>query len=182
MNISFILSMALSILVIVAEWKLFTKAGEAGWKSLIPIYNCYILFKIAKNEGFGKMLGATILGALLYCIGLGMILAGSSFGVIIFIVGAAAFIFALVIQFKMYADLSLRFGKEKVFAWGLLFLSPIFICILAFDSSNYDGLVHAVTDSAEPSGQAKDCSEEVETEVDADSEIDADSKEENTQE
>jgi len=27
-------------------WKIFTKAGEAGWKSMIPIYNAIILLKI----------------------------------------------------------------------------------------------------------------------------------------
>ena len=26
------------ILQIIANWNIFTKAGEAGWKSLIPIY------------------------------------------------------------------------------------------------------------------------------------------------
>ena len=30
----------------VAYWKIFSKAGEKGWKSLIPIYNQYILCKI----------------------------------------------------------------------------------------------------------------------------------------
>lgn len=33
-----IISIAISILMIVANWKLFTKAGEEGWKCLIPIY------------------------------------------------------------------------------------------------------------------------------------------------
>jgi hypothetical protein len=27
-------------------WKIFEKAGEAGWKSIIPIYNVYIMYKI----------------------------------------------------------------------------------------------------------------------------------------
>src|SRR5574344_323741 len=34
------------IVLIVAQWKIFEKAGEAGWKSLIPIYNMVIWFKI----------------------------------------------------------------------------------------------------------------------------------------
>ena len=34
------------VVAIVAYWKIFTKAGEAGWKSLIPIYNSVVLFKI----------------------------------------------------------------------------------------------------------------------------------------
>ena len=31
----------------IALWKAFTKAGEAGWKAIIPFYNIYIMFKIA---------------------------------------------------------------------------------------------------------------------------------------
>ncbi len=46
------LSAILSIVGIIANWKVFTKAGEAGWKSLIPIYNVYILFKIAWGSGW----------------------------------------------------------------------------------------------------------------------------------
>ena len=34
------------ILYIIAGWKLFEKAGEQGWKALIPIYNSYIYYKI----------------------------------------------------------------------------------------------------------------------------------------
>jgi len=30
----------------VAMWKVFTKAGEPGWASIIPIYNLYIWCKI----------------------------------------------------------------------------------------------------------------------------------------
>jgi len=36
------------LLVLVASfWKVFTKAGEAGWKSLVPIYNFIVLLKIS---------------------------------------------------------------------------------------------------------------------------------------
>lgn len=34
-----LISIAILILMIVANWKLFTKAGEEGWKSIIPFYN-----------------------------------------------------------------------------------------------------------------------------------------------
>jgi hypothetical protein len=39
------------ILMIVAVWRIFVKAGEAGWKSIIPFYSSYILFKIAGRNG-----------------------------------------------------------------------------------------------------------------------------------
>lgn len=34
-------------LALVAMWRLFTKAGQPGWAALIPIYNSYVLIKIA---------------------------------------------------------------------------------------------------------------------------------------
>ena len=33
-------------LLVIARWKMFQKAGEAGWKSIIPVYSTYISFKI----------------------------------------------------------------------------------------------------------------------------------------
>ncbi len=35
------------ILEIIGMWKMFTKAGIAGWKSIIPIYNAVLLFKMS---------------------------------------------------------------------------------------------------------------------------------------
>ena len=41
-----IIAIIWGILAIIAMWKIFTKAGEAGWKSIIPIYNIIVLFKL----------------------------------------------------------------------------------------------------------------------------------------
>lgn len=46
----------LLVIMFVALWKIFTKAGEAGWKSLIPIYNLYIMFKISGMSGWWILL------------------------------------------------------------------------------------------------------------------------------
>ena len=45
-----VLSMALSILMIISLWKIFKKAGKPGWASIIPIYNIYIMCEIAEKE------------------------------------------------------------------------------------------------------------------------------------
>ena len=36
----------IGLLLIVALWKVFTKAGQPGWASIIPIYNLYVWCKI----------------------------------------------------------------------------------------------------------------------------------------
>lgn len=48
---TWVFTLIICILFIVAWWKIFEKAGEAGWKSIIPFYNYYILFKIAWGNG-----------------------------------------------------------------------------------------------------------------------------------
>ena len=38
------------VLVIVAQWKIFKKAGKDGWKALIPVYNSYTMLQILNME------------------------------------------------------------------------------------------------------------------------------------
>lgn len=46
----------LVVITIVALWKIFQKAGQAGWKSIIPIYNAVILCRIANLSGWFAIL------------------------------------------------------------------------------------------------------------------------------
>ncbi len=45
-----LLSLAVAVLCINAQWRLFEKAGEHGWASLIPIYNYFVMTKIATGN------------------------------------------------------------------------------------------------------------------------------------
>ena len=51
-----IISLLIALLVIVAMWKVFTKAGQPGWASIIPIYNVYIWCKIVGRPGWWVIL------------------------------------------------------------------------------------------------------------------------------
>ena len=44
--VSTIIGLLIALFLIVAMWKVFTKAGQPGWASIIPIYNLYIWCKI----------------------------------------------------------------------------------------------------------------------------------------
>ncbi len=44
------------LLTVAGMWTVFTKAGQPGWAALIPIYNLYILFKIAGKSGWWLLL------------------------------------------------------------------------------------------------------------------------------
>ena len=54
--LSMIISLAIAVLIIAAMWKVFTKAGQPGWACLIPIYNLYVLCKIAGRPGWWLLL------------------------------------------------------------------------------------------------------------------------------
>ena len=41
-----------TVLLVIAWWRIFVKAGEEGWKSIIPFYNTYTMFKIAWGNGW----------------------------------------------------------------------------------------------------------------------------------
>ena len=55
-TISAIVSIAITIVTLVAMWKMFEKAGQAGWKSIIPFYNLYIEFKFVWGSGWWFLL------------------------------------------------------------------------------------------------------------------------------
>lgn len=46
MVVTYIISLAISVLAIVAMWKIFTKADKPGWASIVPVYNIIVLFQI----------------------------------------------------------------------------------------------------------------------------------------
>lgn len=44
------------VLLTIGMWTVFTKAGRPGWPAIIPVYNLYILFKIAGWSGISMLL------------------------------------------------------------------------------------------------------------------------------
>ena len=103
----------ISVVILIANWKIFTKAGEKGWKALIPIYNTIVLFKIC---GITPWL---ILGY---------------FAVVIPVIGGLV---CLGITIYTYFKLAQAFGEGAGFTVGLILLNSIFISILAFGNAEY---------------------------------------------
>lgn len=103
-----LISVALSVFQIICYWRVFEKAGVPGWKSLIPIYNTYVLCDLVWGEGLKMFL---------------------------FLIPIANIYFSI----RLYLSFAKVFGKDVGFGIGLMFLQPIFVGILAFDSSSYYG-------------------------------------------
>lgn len=104
--------LAVYILMIIAMWKVFTKAGKPGWASLIPVYNMVVMYQIV---GLNPWL------LLLYLIP--------------FVNWIAAFVLSIMQNIK----LAKVFGKSTGFVIGLIFLNPIFLLILGFGDAKYIG-------------------------------------------
>ncbi len=122
------------VITVIAYWQIFKKAGEKGWKSLIPLYNSYIMYKISwKTSMFWIMILLDVVYAVLAGINV-----SSQSGVLSFL-SYAVYIAVLVIAIIAMHKLSKAFGHGAGFTVGLVFLSPIFILILAFGSSQYVG-------------------------------------------
>jgi hypothetical protein len=52
----FLMMLVVAVVFIIGYWKVFEKAGQPGWAAIIPIYNAYILLKIAGRPGWWLLL------------------------------------------------------------------------------------------------------------------------------
>lgn len=111
--------------VLYAKWCLFEKVGEKGWKALIPFYNSYIEYENFWGCGFFFLVPLFF----------SLFTPYDTIGLI--------FIFLnLVIEVLHLGKIAKSFNKSAWFVLGLVFLYPIFICILAFDkNAKYIGVV-----------------------------------------
>lgn len=139
-------ALVLWVLLIIARWKMFTKAGEAGWKSIIPIYADYICFKLYWDvRNFLILLGVSCLTFVFSFASGGF--AVNSNGDVVFYGGNAVFTVltwvATIVAFVWSVRLSLKtaaaYGKGIGFGIGLILLPNIFTLILGFGSARYVG-------------------------------------------
>ena len=123
------------ILQVAANWKMFTKAGEAGWKSIIPVYGDYVSYKIAWQTKFFWL--TFVLGIAASVVQGFADPAGSNTAILAVV--SLLRIIAGIISILYSVILAKAFGKGTGFAIGLIFLSPIFMLILGFGDAQYCG-------------------------------------------
>lgn len=64
----FVFLFAIAAFFIIVNWKIFTKAGEPGWASIVPIYNVLVLARICgRQEVFGLVYMIPCVGAIILC-------------------------------------------------------------------------------------------------------------------
>lgn len=87
------------VVSIVAYWKIFTKAGQAGWKSIIPIYSSIIMLRIVGMSGWY---------------------------VLLFLVPIVNIVFAIILAYKVAQAFGYGVGMtilEFIFGVGLLIIA-----------------------------------------------------------
>lgn len=125
------------------RWFVFVKAGEKGWKSLIPFYSDYITYKIAWDGKvylylIGAQVGSMILSAIFSAIHPVM---GAVLGTPLVILSTGVNSLAgMLMHFKM----ARAFGHKDFFAVGLWLFNNVFMTVLAFGDSVYQGPVPGI--------------------------------------
>ena len=126
--IAAILAMIVPLLIlgaiyVIANWKIFEKAGQPGWAAIIPIYNIIVMLDV---QGRPK------------------------WWIIWYLIPFVNYVSGVVMFIIQCLDYAKRFGKDGGFVAGLILLNPIFLLILAFGSAQYQGVSAAAAPPAAP--------------------------------
>ncbi len=100
------------LIIIIAQWKVFVKAGKPGWASIVPVYSTWIFFEIVGYQGWWSLL---------------LLIPFVNF-------------FVSVLILVSYFKLAKAFGKSNFFAVMNIIFPYICMLILGFGSAKFKGL------------------------------------------
>ncbi len=122
------------VLQVIGYWKVFKKMDEPGWKSLIPFYNTYIMFKRTWSTGaFWVMIILTFLGNVM-CTN-----ADVNNLTVINIIGLIAGLIGGIVLIIQNWKLVRSFGRGIGYFILFVLFEPIMILVLGFGKDEYIG-------------------------------------------
>lgn len=116
-----LIALAVAIFMLIAECKIYTKAGEKWWKVFVPLYNSWIQTKITGLAWWWFP-----------------IFVGISALMDVKVLAPIAGICVILISFNYNYNLAKKFGKSNGFAVLTTFLPFVGLPILGFGSAKYD--------------------------------------------
>ncbi len=132
MTVVFIFALSL-----IGKFFIFEKMGMPGWKSLIPIYSDYLLFRELIGAGYfwGYIASALLAGSCSAFVTIGLVSGVMEF--LFIITAVAACTVTIAIQIKLAHSLSKSFGHGIGYTFGLIFIEPIMLMILGLGNNRY---------------------------------------------
>lgn len=120
------------ILMVVGEWRILTKAGEKGWKALIPFYNLYVSHHIVGMAHFWF-----VTEIIIWFLELGLDLIPGIPDTVIWALGIPIGIFTLISELVHINLLCNCFRKGVAYKLGMILVPYVFTLILAFGKAEY---------------------------------------------
>lgn len=114
------------VISVVAMWKLFTKAGEPGWKALVPVYNAWTFLRLGDQAGWWALVA------------------------LIPLVNIVAVVFMAIAAY----NIGLKLGKEGWYVVLYILVPIVWMLILAFDKSTWSNKAAGVVPSPVDRGEA----------------------------
>ena len=137
MTMHFMTAVFFLALTLIGKYFIFEKMGMPGWKSLIPIYSDYLLFRELIGSGYfwGYIASALLAGSCSALVTIGMVSGVMEF--LFIITAVAACTVTIAIQIKLAHSLSKSFGHGIGYTFGLVFIEPIMLMILGLGNNRY---------------------------------------------
>lgn len=133
MVVIIIISLVIAILKLIGTWKMLTKAGESGWKSLIPFYNQWTLCKVAGISPYWVL--EIIVVSMINTVLNGILGSNVISGILSLIVYANTIYFLVILSIS----LAKSFGKDTGFGVATVFFSFITYPMMGMGSATYAG-------------------------------------------
>lgn len=128
-----IISLVIELLKLIGTWKMLTKAGESGWKSLIPFYNQWTLCKVAGISPYWVL--EIIVVSMINTVLNGILGSNVISGILSLIVYANTIYFWVILSIS----LAKSFGKDTGFGVATVFFSFITYPMMGMGSATYVG-------------------------------------------
>lgn len=128
-------AVVVAVTILAGYWQLFVKAGRKGWESLVPGWNLVIFMRIIGRPAWwvlGLLAGPA-----------GWVLAqevvartGHRYGYALALPGLLV---SGYVHCRVSRDLARSFGRSRRFAWRLILLPFVYLPVLGFGYSEYQG-------------------------------------------